>query len=303
MPHKACYSFTPIAANNDAIQSVQEVRDYLNTITGFQSIHIIAQDTNQGLASSIITGVSEVINTYGTAIILEDDIVVSSYFLQFMNEALDFYEGKKSVWNITGYQYQINTKRLKHKTTAFTRQMGCWGWATWKNRWQYFEKNPKNLLETFSEKDIYEFDFCNKRASLFWSQVKGNVDGVINTWAIFWYTTIFQHKGLCLEPIHSFVDNIGFDGSGEHCNTDDNISTNRRALAEAHWTFSQKVIEDKVLFQEKRKIFYPEVYGIKKTTTPIKRMGFYIARYSKKPLKEKFLSIGRVVKKMTGFGH
>ncbi len=51
----------------------------------------------------------------------------------------------------------------------------------------------------------------------FWGQVTANVSGKLNTWAIFWYATIFEHNGLCLNPTVSYVQNIGLDGSGENC--------------------------------------------------------------------------------------
>ena len=44
-----------------------------------------------------------------------------------------------------------------------------------------------------------------------------NKNGEIDTWAIFWYATIFKNNGLCLSPNTSYVHNIGLDNSGEHC--------------------------------------------------------------------------------------
>ena len=31
----------------------------------------------------------------------------------------------------------------------------------------------------------------------------------LNSWAIFWYSTIFDKQGLCINPIKSLVKNIG----------------------------------------------------------------------------------------------
>ena len=56
-------------------------------------------------------------------------------------------------------------------------------------------------------------------AHAFWSQITANLRGDINTWAIFWYATIFENNGLCLNPSKSFVRNVGHDGSGENCST------------------------------------------------------------------------------------
>lgn len=51
----------------------------------------------------------------------------------------------------------------------------------------------------------------------FWQQITYNKKNKINTWAIFWYATIFQNNGLCLNPVNTFTENIGNDGTGENC--------------------------------------------------------------------------------------
>ncbi|MFT6127432.1 MAG: hypothetical protein ACJAVA_001922 [Flavobacteriaceae bacterium] len=39
----------------------------------------------------------------------------------------------------------------------------------------------------------------------------------MNTWAIFWYATVFKREGLSLHPSKSLVNNIGHDSSGDNC--------------------------------------------------------------------------------------
>jgi len=208
------YSDAP--KNLQAEESVKAVRSLIKNIQGFKSVTIIERDKNWGLANSIIDGVTDVVNKYGKVIVLEDDIVTSPYFLLFINKALDFYENEKKVWHISGWNYPIFTSDLPD--AFFWRTMNCWGWSTWKDRWQYYEKNVDKLIDIFSEDDIYLFDI-NDTAEM-WSQVISNKEGKINTWAIFWYATIFKNEGLCLNPAVSFVKNIGLDGSGIHCGID-----------------------------------------------------------------------------------
>ena len=62
--------FSDAAKNSGATQQVQEVRDYLKTITGFKSVRIVEREENWGLAKSIIQGVTEVVNQYGKVIVL-----------------------------------------------------------------------------------------------------------------------------------------------------------------------------------------------------------------------------------------
>ena len=79
--------------------AVKVVREYLNTLSGFKSIQIIFAQENKGLANSIISGVTEVIDKYGKVIVLEDDLVSSPYMLLYMNQCLEFYhEHQKRVF-------------------------------------------------------------------------------------------------------------------------------------------------------------------------------------------------------------
>jgi hypothetical protein len=205
------YSDAPkdVSAND----KVREVRSFISTIKGFKSVTIIEREKNWGLAASITDGVTNIVNQYGKIIVLEDDIVTSQYFLKFMNNALDFYADLQEIWHISGWNHPIKPVGLPDAFFWYT--MDCWGWATWKDRWQYFEKNAQKLLSNFKKRDIYRFNMYG--ADNLWGQILGNISEEINTWAIFWYASIFLRNGLCLNPTLSFVQNIGFDGSGVHC--------------------------------------------------------------------------------------
>src|SRR3990167_9660533 len=61
---------------------VEEVRNYVKTISGFRSVNVVEREKNLGLANSIISGVTEVVNKFGKVIVLEDDLVTSPYFLK-----------------------------------------------------------------------------------------------------------------------------------------------------------------------------------------------------------------------------
>jgi len=117
-------------------EKVLEVREYIKTIPGFKSVTLIKRERNIGLAQSIITGVTDVINRYGRIIVLEDDMVTSPYFLKFMNEALEFYKDAEKVVCVHGYIYPIEAKLPE---TFFLRGADCWGWATWKRGWDLFD--------------------------------------------------------------------------------------------------------------------------------------------------------------------
>lgn len=207
------------AAHMDA---VSEVRRYIRDVEGFKSITLIEREENFGLARSISEGVTSLVNDYGRVIVLEDDLVTSPHFLTYMNEALVAYKDDERVMHISGYMYPIDAAGLPE--TFFLTTTSCWGWATWKRAWVHFHKDPNELLNQYSAKDIHNFNMDG--AYNFWSQVQQNAAGLINTWAVFWYASVFELKGLCLHPTNSMVRNIGHDGTGEHCTKNDDFYTN-----------------------------------------------------------------------------
>jgi hypothetical protein len=207
------FIYSDAAKNEEGTLKVKAVREYLKTIDGFKNITICKRKKNWGLANSIIDGVTKIVNEYGKIIVLEDDLVTSPYFLKFMNEALEFYKDEEKVWHISGWNYPIDTDELDD--VFLWRLMNCWGWATWANRWQYYDKNVDKTISEFTKEEIKRFNIDN--VENFWGQVISNKEQKINTWAIFWYSTIFKNDGLCLNPSQSFVENIGHDGSGVHC--------------------------------------------------------------------------------------
>jgi hypothetical protein len=202
-------------------ESVREIRSYVGQISGFKNIKIYEQEKNTGLANSIISGVTSIVQQRGSVIVLEDDIVTSPSFLLFMNQALDYYKDEKKIWNINAWNYPIKTEGL-HDVFIW-RHMNCWGWATWADRWALFEKDTDKLVSEFSKEDIKKFDLDGSAS--FWIQVILNKKNKINTWAVYWYATIFKNNGLCVSPSQTFVKNIGHDGSGVHCGINDSYSS------------------------------------------------------------------------------
>jgi len=218
------------AKSDDTSNKVDEVREYIKKVEGFKKVEVIEQVKNYGLSNSIINGVTKVVNEYGKIIVLEDDMVCSPYFIKFMNDALDFYSNSDNVWHISGWTYPIEL--ISEKDVYFYRVMECWGWATWKGNWSYYEKNTKKLMKEFSKSDINRFNLDNTYNS--WLQIQLNRIMYMDTWAIYWYATIFKENGLCVNPTKSFVKNIGLDGSGQNCKdtsyTDNEILNNKSTI-------------------------------------------------------------------------
>ena len=184
--------------------AVNDVREYIKSISGFKSVKVIERETNYGLANSIVDGVTSICDAFGRVIVLEDDLVSSPYFLQYMNDALEEYENNERVMHISGYMCPIKNDDLPE--TFFYRVTTCWGWATWQSAWQHFDRDIPKIDKAFTRKMRIEFNVDGR--SDFWNYIEKNNQGIINTWAIFWYASVFLRKGLCLHPARSYIENI-----------------------------------------------------------------------------------------------
>ncbi|MFC7300114.1 glycosyltransferase family 2 protein [Herminiimonas aquatilis] len=241
------------APKSDAYKdAVDAVRLYIRQIAGFRSVTIVEREENFGLARSIIEGVTFITNKYDRIIVLEDDLVTSPYFLMFMNDALNAYQDDEKVMHISGYMFPIEGSALPE--TFFLRTASCWGWATWQRAWKYFDKNPEKLSNEFTDEKISRFNMDGTYN--FWSQVEQNKQRALNTWAIFWYASIFQLNGLCLHPKISMINNIGHDATGEHCAENNDFSS---ILAIEPVSYFEKNIDEHVLALAKTKKFFQAI--------------------------------------------
>ena len=193
---------------------VEENRKYIHTISGFKSISIIEREKNWGLANSLIAGITEVINKYGKVIVVEDDLILSPYFLQFMNEGLEKYKDDDRVGTITGFVPPIKDKLPE---TFFLKYFQCWGWATWKRAWDLLETDARPLLKGLRFKKT-KFDVgggVGNFGNLYCQKV-----GLVDSWYLRYYASLFLKDKLSLYPGRSMVTNDGLDGTGTHCGVD-----------------------------------------------------------------------------------
>lgn len=205
--------FSDAARTPEKQSAVNEVRAYLATITGFRSVTIQHRPHNFGLAKSIIEGVTQVLSDHEHIIVLEDDMVTSPHFLSYMNEALDKYVNDERVISLHGYVYPVKEELPE---AFFLPGADCWGWATWRRGWYYFNPNGQALLDELKRGDLIEaFDFHG--AYGYSKMLEGQIKGTNDSWAVRWYASAFLAGKLTLYPGRSLVHNIGNDSSGTHC--------------------------------------------------------------------------------------
>jgi hypothetical protein len=209
------FIFSDGPKNAKQAEKVAEVRALIKQVKGFKSVEIIQRSSNLGLANSVISGVSQLMEEYGQAIVFEDDLITSPYTLRYFNDALLRYQNEDQVMHIGAYMYPLPIAESEQlPETFFFRAATSWGWATWARAWQHFNPDVEALMKQFDADQKHQFSI--EGSMNFWKQMEELKSGKNNSWAIRWYASIFLKGGLTLNPSHSLVSNIGHDGSGVH---------------------------------------------------------------------------------------
>ncbi|GHV47987.1 glycosyl transferase [Bacteroidia bacterium] len=210
------FIFSDGAKTESAIEKVSSVRKFVKSLSGFKSISIIESDVNKGLANSIISGVTNIIEQYGKVIVIEDDLLTSPNFLNFMNQGLDFYEEIPGIISVSGYNMKVRNIQNKDYPydIFFAMRLASWGWATWKNRWSMIDWTLPDFIQ-FSKDKRQQRKF-NQMGSDMCKMLKNQQMGLNDSWAIRFCYHQFMHKLYSVYPFISKVRNIGFSSDATH---------------------------------------------------------------------------------------
>ncbi|MDX1937821.1 MAG: methyltransferase, TIGR04325 family [Flavihumibacter sp.] len=201
----------------ELVEKIDEVRRLVTSKNWCGKTTLITSVTNKGLAQSVIEGVSTIMNEYGRAIVIEDDVELSPYFLQFMNEALDKYQDNEKVLSIGSWNYYYHTGST---TTFFTHLPDTIAWATWKRAWNLFEPDSNKLYQQLQQQNKIHLFNVNDRFN-YEQMLQQQIDGKVSSWAIRWTGTAVLNNTLTLYPSQSLSKHIGFGSDSTHVKSAD----------------------------------------------------------------------------------
>lgn len=193
-------------------------------VCGFKSVTVEVHPKNIGLANNVISSVSRIMHQNQGAIVLEDDMLVSYQFIEYMNKVFHFYHKNQFVGCVTGYCPNINgLSEHQYDVFASTRS-STWGWAMTSEDWFSINWDKAFFQALLLDQDFLKrFDEAgNDRKNI----LSGYVQGRLNIWGIrrgAWQ--VLNHK-LTIYPKYSLLTNIGFDGSGQNCGLSTQLQDN-----------------------------------------------------------------------------
>ncbi|MBQ7698581.1 MAG: glycosyl transferase [Paludibacteraceae bacterium] len=212
----------------------------------FKEVHVVEREENLGLGTSVITGVTEIINKYGRAIVLEDDLETSPYFLSYMNQCLGHYEARKSVFSISGlsrphperfypkdYPYDVYVSLTHHPT----------GWATWADRWNQVDWKA-DAYEIMKEQPAMVEAFRRIEHTEWEALIKQRKTGQ-NVWSVRFGLAHFVNHAVSICPIVSYINHIGWDSEATNAVGGGSTWNFERLADNANIRFLDILYEDK----------------------------------------------------------
>lgn len=179
---------------------------------------------NQGCSVGPIRAISWFFENESEGIILEDDCVPHPDFFPFCEVLLQRYRDDERVWSIGGSNLQDGHWR-GDGSYYFSRYAHCWGWASWRSRWRFFDRDLK-LWPTIVDHGYFPSLFVDPVERAYWAEIWWRTylqSEPLSWWDYQWFFSCLTNAGLSVLPNKNLVSNIGFGADATHT-TDDRLT-------------------------------------------------------------------------------
>ncbi len=252
-------------------EKIEAVRKYIDTITSFKEVIKVFQPDNN-YQRNIDMSINVPLKNHSKLIFIEDDVVVSKKFLEFMNDGLDFYEDSQQVFMISGYADPINESPNQSEVKAF-QCMCATGFGFWEHKYNEFLKDYSMMHPYLRiNKNIFtllKFIFQHKIADYFVLQ------HIFQKNLIYYDLVIGEYmqrkKLLSVFPPITQALNKGYDGSGAHCGIEERFSKQTIKNSTSKFSFKndfkrEQIKMETALYKSKRKSFFSEIIALLRLT-------------------------------------
>lgn len=206
------------ARNEEERLKVLEIREYLIREVNWKcELHTKFNDSNLGCSIGPSSAITWFFSNVDKGIILEDDCLPNESFFKFCSHYLQMFEQDKSIWHIAGNNLLGNFRSHNNSDIIYSNFNFIWGWATWADRWIYFDSK----LSLIKSDSFIDNIFSNKKDQKFWKSIFHRVkysDSVLTCWDYQWTFTCWEKGGKSIVSSKNLVQNIGFSNDATHTN-------------------------------------------------------------------------------------
>ena len=209
-PKLLCIADGPRLNHPSDIEKCTETRKIIDQVDWDCQVLKNFSDVNLGLKKRVSSGLDWVFDTVDESIILEDDCLPGEDFFYYAQELLEKYRYDTRIMSISGNNFQFGRNQIID-SYYFSRYFHCWGWATWKRAWKYYDIHMKLLPETL-QNDYLNSIFSNSSKHIkYWEDIfKRAYNDGIKTWDYQFLFSSWVQNGLHILPRVNLVSNLGF---------------------------------------------------------------------------------------------
>ena len=197
-------------------EAVRHVREFAADISGFRKVNLVLRPENWGSFRSTLEGIQRVLADHDRFIFLEDDVIVSTNFLAYMNDGLEFFADDPRFFSVCAFQFPF---RLPRQLEGDVYLMPCgnsWGFAMWRRRFEEIDLEPKNRYQEVLQNPELKARMASIGRYLL-SVLKHDSEGKLQALDVRMAYHHVARRMFSVFPRVSKSINIGFDGQGEHC--------------------------------------------------------------------------------------
>lgn len=225
-------------------EKVAAVREYLSTVSGFNSVNIVCREDNNRIANNR-GNMRWLLDRFGTMVFLEEDIITAPCFLDFMNEGLERYRSRRDIFAICGYAPPIRFPKDYRSEVFLSPRFSAWGFGIWKDRFDsivFDTARYRKLLD-----DPEQLKQFRQGGEDLPGMLQREVAGDLDAFDVKVFYTQFVNQQFVVCPTQSLTRNHGHDGTGMHCGATDYFDV---TMGEGHVEIDDSVLPDKRIIEE-----------------------------------------------------
>lgn len=194
----------------------EEIERYARSISGFARVHVHKRERNLGLCGNFNRAVEDVFKEHDTLIFLEDDNIVAEGFLAYMNAALARFREEPRCFAVCGYNLPVERPDTC-PTDVFASPLVCaWGIGFFRDRYVRPDVEAAKGFDRFFLNPLNFLKIHRLSPPLFSMYVNMHLSRQEFPDVIFAVHTLSGGM-FNIYPVDTKVMNVGFDGSGVHC--------------------------------------------------------------------------------------
>lgn len=171
--------------------------------------------TNLGCRANQIRGLTNVFSAEETAIVLEDDLVVSPCFFEYCKQLLMAYANDNTIFAICGTNQWQSGKPVGNSSIRFSRYFSSCGWASWRRSWNLCDWNEK--LDPAAVAALLAGRSLNQWVGSFWEELLSQKSlEERDSWA-YQYNLAALRRGLyTIFPSQNLIEHVGVGADASH---------------------------------------------------------------------------------------